>query len=198
VGKVWRSLFIVFISSLGWLLASSIGGALVVSKPLKKADAIVLMAGSFRERAPEAARLFQEGVAPRIILTNDGVFSSWSQRDQRNLYEIEWATELLTFLEIPRNSIVQLPFLRSGTYYDAVALRTYCRQNNIHAILLVTSDYHTRRALWTFRRIFINEQITIGIIPVISASQGWFTDFRQICREVVTELVKSVYYFIRY
>ncbi len=171
---------------------------LIVSRPLPRVDAIVLLAGAYRERAPEAARLFQEGIAPRIILTNDGVFSGWSQQQQRNLYEIEWASELLVSLGVPPQAIVQLPFLKSGTFYDAVALRGYCRQNGIHSILLVTSDYHTRRAYRTFRRVFRNDGMTIGITPVLSASRGWFPDHRRIFREVATELVKGVYYFVRF
>jgi uncharacterized SAM-binding protein YcdF (DUF218 family) len=172
--------------------------ACIVSEPLGQADAILLLAGEYRERAPEAARLFHEGRAPRIVLTNDGVFSSWSQRYQRNLYEVEWATELLVTLGVPRQAIVQLPFIGSGTIYDALAVREYARETGGRSLVIVTSDYHTRRALWTFRQVFCGEPVTIGIVPVASGTDGWFRDRWRMCREVTTEVVKSVYYFVKF
>jgi uncharacterized SAM-binding protein YcdF (DUF218 family) len=176
-----------------WFISGRIHSALVVSMPLPQADAIILLAGAYPERAPTAARLFREGIAPRIILTNDGVFSSWSQQYQRNLYNIEWATELLVTRGVPRQAIVHLPYIGSGTIYDAAAVRTYCRRNGIGTLLLVTSDYHSRRALWTFRYLFRQDAVTIGIVPVPTSPGGL-----RAVQEVVTEMAKGAYYWLRY
>jgi uncharacterized SAM-binding protein YcdF (DUF218 family) len=170
----------------------------VVHVPLLRTDAIVLLAGAFRERAPGAARLYREGTAPLVILTNDGIFSSWSQKHQRNLYNIEWATELLVAQGVPRSAIVHLPFHGSGTIYDALATREYVQKNRLGSLLLVTSDYHTRRALWTFRRVFGREPVTIGIVPVDSPKHVWFRDLGRMSWELLSEFVKSAYYFIRF
>lgn len=170
----------------------------VVHVPLSRTDAIVLLAGNFRERAPEVARLYREGAAPLVILTNDGIFSSWSQKYQRNLYNIEWTTELLVELGVPRSAIVHLPFFRSGTIYDGLATREYVLKNGLGSLLLVTSDYHTRRALWSFRKVFSKEPVLIGIVPVNSGMHGWVRDHWRMCLEIATEAVKSAYYYVRF
>jgi hypothetical protein len=48
---------------------------LVRERQLEKADAILVMAGSREERLPSVARLYHQGVAPKILLANDGVFA---------------------------------------------------------------------------------------------------------------------------
>lgn len=191
-------LFILLLASLLLTPLDLIRNLCVVHAPLSRADSIVLLAGDFRERAPVAARLYREGTAPLVILTNDGIFSSWSQKYQRNLYNNEWAMELLVELGVPRSAIVHLPFLRSGTIYDGLATREYVHKNGLRRLLLVTSDYHTRRALWTFRKVFCRDPVLIGIVPVASGTHGWLGDHWRMCREIVTEAVKSAYYFVRF
>ena len=58
---------------------------LVVTEPVDRADALVVMAGQRGERLPPVARFYHEGVAPRILLANDGVFAGWSRKYQRNI-----------------------------------------------------------------------------------------------------------------
>ena len=106
------------------LVSLSLETYLIFEKPITQADAIVVMAGSPGERLPAASFLYRQGTAPKIILTNDGVFSAWSELFQRNLYEIEWAEQALIQDGIPEQAIVKLPFSESGTYYDAHT--TYC------------------------------------------------------------------------
>src|SRR6478735_474025 len=51
----------------GWAL-SRLGALLVVSDPLQKADAIVVLGGTMYERQLEAVDLYKAGLAPRICL----------------------------------------------------------------------------------------------------------------------------------
>jgi uncharacterized SAM-binding protein YcdF (DUF218 family) len=137
---------------------------LIVHHPVQPADAIVVMAGSRLERLPEASRLYQEGIAPLILLTNDGVFSSWSSKRQRNLYEVEWARESLLEAGVPEEAIVLLEYTASGSIHDALNTRAYVQgQGNIRSLLVVTSDYHTRRTLWSFERVFAGMDVDIRV-----------------------------------
>ena len=67
-----------------------LGNYLVVTKPLERAGAIVLMAGSATQRLPGVVDLYQRGFADTVLLTNDGVLSAWSPEHSRNLYQVEW------------------------------------------------------------------------------------------------------------
>src|SRR5437879_953524 len=50
-----------------------------------------------------------------------------------------------------------------GTYGEVIRLRRYARKHGLQSILVVTSAYHSRRALWTMRHVFRRSGIEIGI-----------------------------------
>lgn len=163
---------------------------LKVHTPLAKSDAIVVLAGSNRERLPAAAMLYRDGYAPLVILANDGVFSRWSKVHGRNLYHVEWAEEDLVMLGVPREKIVKLPFYGSSTMFDAIAVKKYLFRNGQNKIILVTSDYHTRRALWSFKETLKTFPTEIYVFPAKS--------FGVSTKDLIMEYVKLIYYFIKY
>jgi uncharacterized SAM-binding protein YcdF (DUF218 family) len=163
---------------------------MTVAVPLEKVDVIVLLAGSYEERAPLAISLYQTGKAGQILLTDDGVRRGWSREHQRNLFTMERAMIDLEKHGVPRHSIVMLPFRKSGTVYDAFAVRDYILKHNIHSILLVTSDYHTRRSLWTFRQVLQKLPVTIGIEPAASSVS--------LLSDTALEYIKFIYYLVRF
>jgi len=163
---------------------------LTVHKQLQQSEAIVLVGGAFTERAPAAAMLYREGYAPLVILANDGVFSGWSTKYHRNLYQVEWAAEYLIGQGVPRDRIVMLPFYGSATVFDALAVKRYLLTNKLKKIIVVTSDYHTRRAFWVFKNVVRDYTGDISIFPARSFSIE--------TRSLAMEYVKLGYYFLRY
>jgi uncharacterized SAM-binding protein YcdF (DUF218 family) len=139
---------------------------LCVETPVARADALVLMAGSRGERLPAIARLYHAGIAPRILLTNDGVSGAFSREHGRNLYLVEWTEVELLKRGVPPEAIVKLDFIASGSVYDALNTRSFVRSDGgIRSLLVVTSDYHTRRTLWTFEKVFADDPVEIGVHP---------------------------------
>ncbi len=141
---------------------------LIVRTPAKPAEAIVMLSGSatYRERTAHVAQLYNAGRAPRVILTNDNLQSGWSQSEQRNPYYYERAISEVRAAAVPAEKIeVTLdPIL--GTYDEACVVRLYCERHRIHSIVVVTSGYHSRRALWTFRHVFRGSGIEVSMDPV--------------------------------
>jgi uncharacterized SAM-binding protein YcdF (DUF218 family) len=168
-----------------WLLAG-----LTLHDTPARSDAIVLLAGNHKERAPTAAMLYRDGYAPLIILTNDGVSSGWSARYNRNLYQVEWAEEELVELGVPREKILKLPFYGSSTMFDALAVKRSLFRSGMKKIIVVTSDYHARRALWTFRHALKEYTTDIAIFPAPSFGIG--------SRSLPLEYGKFGYYLLRY
>lgn len=182
------------------------GGAkfLIKEAPLDKADAIVVLSGSatYRERAQEGARLFFEGRAPRIVLTNDNHQGSWSSAQQRNLFFYERSLEELKKSDVPPQSVEVLMQPVTSTYEEAELIRDYAQQHGLRSILIVTSAYHSRRALWVFSRVFRDTGIQIGLDAVRPGQQSpppetWWLTLKG-WRLVPTEYVKMLYYVIRY
>ena len=141
---------------------------LIVRQTVAHPDAIVVLSGSatFLERAHHAAALYHEGRAQRIILTNDNLKSGWSSASQRNPYYHELAKEELRRAGVPEKNIeiIMIPIV--STHDEALRLRDYCEWHGVASIVVVTSAYHSRRALWTFRRVFRDTNKPVGIDPV--------------------------------
>ncbi len=155
-----------------------------------RADAIILLAGSYQERAPSVAALYRDGSVPVIILANDGVLGGWSSKYQRNLYHIEQVEELLKLSGVPQNQIVRLPYYGSGTIYDALAVSRYLQMHQLQRLLLVTSDYHASRALWIFRLVLKDQSQELGVYGVQSTEPS--------VKNAVLEYVKMLYYRFRF
>lgn len=183
-------------------LACFLGQWLVVEKPLEKADAIFVLAGSanYVERNTEAARLYKLGAAPKILLSNDGLQGGWDNVRQRNPYFVERAKWLLLENGVPETDIVILPDRINGTDDEADALVRHLQQNPYRSVLLVTSSFHTRRALWTFTRTINNINLTTEIgVQSPSTTNGmhsytfWWTN-RDGLRSTISEYLKFIYY----
>jgi uncharacterized SAM-binding protein YcdF (DUF218 family) len=187
-------------SLLAWVAAR----ALIAHAELAHADALVVLAGSsaYVERTRLAAQLYAEGRASVVLLTNDNERGGWSSAEQRNPFFVERAVGELTAAGVPREHIVVLPQPVTSTYDEARALRDYAAAHDLRALLVVTSAYHSRRALWTLRRVFAGSNIEVGLMPVAPGAQtplpsrwwlsgcGW--------RVVAVEYVKLFYYRIHY
>jgi uncharacterized SAM-binding protein YcdF (DUF218 family) len=186
----------VFILAVAVVIKPALLEALVVAEQTTtSADALVVMAGSRRERLSTTARLYHDGYAPRVLLTNDGTLGPWSSKYQRNLYHVESARDYLLDQGVPEEAIELLNFTKSGSYYDALNTRDYVLANGaVRCLLVVTSDYHTRRTLWTFNKVFAGADVKIAVFPIPKdpAYKG-----RRL-RVMTAELVKLVYYLVRY
>lgn len=176
----------------------------MVSSSLPHADVIVIMSGSavFKERGQRAAELYHEGRATKIVLTNDNQQSGWSSDEQRNIPYQELAARYLRREGVPAAAIEILPEPVSGTYEESLLLRRFAEASGIHSILIVTSAYHSRRALWTLKRVFASSSIAIGLETVPPGQQAprpatWWLHIRG-WQMVPGEYAKMIYYLLAY
>jgi len=190
---------------IAWVvLAWAAARALIVRKEINRADSIVVLAGSssYQERVRHAAEMFKAGRASKIILTNDHHRGGWSQQKQTNPLFVEFANDELQNLGVPPEQIEILSTSTQGTYNEAMLLRDYAKTKRLKSLLIVTSAYHSRRALWTFARVFEGTGVDIGIESPDPGEQtpypatwwfhlhGW--------QMVPMEYVKLAYYHIHY
>lgn len=188
-----------------WVIAWLAAQALIVEgQHYGNAEVIVVLSGSsaYVERTHHAAELFREARGEKVVLTNDGQQGSWSRQQQRNLYTFERATEELKKSGVPGDKIILLPETVSSTYEEAALLQNWATRNHLKSLLVVTSGYHSRRARWTFERVFRNTNVAITLDSVPPGQQlpspatwwwyprGW--------RSVGAEYVKIIYYWLSY
>jgi uncharacterized SAM-binding protein YcdF (DUF218 family) len=111
-------------------LLRTAGEFLVVDDTLQPASAIIVLDGGqpFRER--EAARLYERGWAPRIVITRGPAGANRAQ--------------ILEQLGVPSAAIEVVDQQPSGTLEELELLKEAVG-NSDSPVLLVTSPYHTRR-----------------------------------------------------
>lgn len=183
-----------------WFAACS----LIVQMEVQRADVIVVLSGSsaYEERTRLAAKLFKERRAPKILLTNDGQPSGWSSTEQRNPLFVERALLELQQAGVPPDKIEALPETVASTHDEVMLLRAVAEQRNLHAIIFVTSAYHSRRTQWTLRRVFQGSDVQIGLFAVPPGEQTpnpatWWLSGRG-WQMVAAEYFKSIYYRLKY
>src|SRR6185295_4518156 len=193
---------LVFVASplVAWVAAH----VLIVKAELPSADAIVVLSGSstYIERANWAAKLYREGRAPLIVLTDDGLIGGWDNREDRNPHYYEMSARRLQQQGVPADRIQLAPGVALGTYEESVLVRDYATARNLKRVLVVTSGYHSRRALWSMRRACEGSGIQVGMD---SAPPGWQTPSpwlwwsrRWGWKVVAGEYLKMVYYWTKY
>lgn len=188
----------------GALVAWAAAEALIVRSDLAHADALVVLAGSstYLERTQRTAQLFHEGRAPKIILTNDNLQSGWSVEQERNPLFVERATDELKRQGVPADTIEIVPGIVSSTHDEAVRIREYAGEKKLRSMLVVTSAYQSRRALWTLRRVFRGSNVEIGLTVVDPGQQSprpatwWCSGLGW--QMVPGEYLKMVYYKVKY
>jgi uncharacterized SAM-binding protein YcdF (DUF218 family) len=182
----------------GWGLFRGAAAALELHRPLARADAIVIMAGSgaYRERTATAAALFAEGRAPLVALTDEGTRAGWSETEQRNPTFAELAVRSLVAAGVPETSIVVLPVppagRPTGTAGEAEGLLAWTGSAGIRSIIIVTSSYHSRRAAWTVASV-LPDDVVIGVEPVASGRDAGEPWRPRAWRRVVVEYAKWAY-----
>jgi uncharacterized SAM-binding protein YcdF (DUF218 family) len=121
--------FILLLFIVWLLLAPLLAKNLIIEKPLEKADALLVLAGShtYRERTQKAAELYRQGAAPRIFLTDDGEQAGWSKAEQRNPPFVELARKSLIAGGVAAENIEILAPPVSGTIYEARILSEKAR-----------------------------------------------------------------------
>ena len=200
-----RIVKILFSCILIWPFAAWLGARLlIIQAPLEKADAIVILGGAanYKERASEAAKLLLDGRAQRILITNDNIRGSWSNVEQRNPYFYERARQQLRTAGVPDTEIEVLIQPVTSTEEEARLVRQYAEEHRLRSVLVVTSPYHSRRALWIFSRVFRETGIQVGLIGASPGGESprpaiWWLTVRG-WKFVPTEYVKMIYYVIKY
>ncbi|HET8783591.1 MAG TPA: YdcF family protein, partial [Pyrinomonadaceae bacterium] len=152
-----RIVKVVVVVIVAWMLVASLAPrALVLSAPLASADAIVVLSGAsaYVERTRKAAELYREGRAPLVLLTDDNTRGGWSSAKQTNPFFVERAKEELINAGVPADRIRVVPGVAFSTRGEAILLKEYAEEERFRSVLIVTSSYHSRRALRTMEQVF--------------------------------------------
>jgi uncharacterized SAM-binding protein YcdF (DUF218 family) len=133
------------------------GSFLVVNRP-EPADLIVVLGGGNNDlRYWNAVRLMQEGYAPRLMLDVFSLGETFGNRD------VDLAEEFLKRTTPGKSTVC--PVVQNSTYDEARYIGQCLQGLNVKSILVVTSEYHTRRALAILQKRLPQYHISIYAAP---------------------------------
>lgn len=141
-------------------LLCAAGRFLVEEDPLRSADAILVLAGSIPDRALEAAALYQEGYAPRILFSREPVSPLFAQTHALGVmlpraYELNrWVAEQLG---VPPAAIGEVGGTGQSTLAEAREIVRELLAEGHRDIVLVSSKLHTRRSALIWRHVAAGE-----------------------------------------
>jgi uncharacterized SAM-binding protein YcdF (DUF218 family) len=177
--------------SLAWL-----AGLYVVDDGWQHADVVVPLRGDAEEqriRTEEAASLVQKGAAPFLVLDTYAK-PIWDQRQ----------TELVqSYFEnrgFPVSKMRVCENTADSTAEEAQALLDCFRQWGVHRVIIVTSEYHSRRTRFIFRKILAGTGVEAGVhalsIPEYWDAHWWRT--RRWAKTFFGETTKTLWTWIEF
>jgi uncharacterized SAM-binding protein YcdF (DUF218 family) len=134
-----------------------LGQFLVVSEPLEKADLIYVLAGNFYgDRVLVGAELGKRGYTRQVLL-GGGRYGDTYSADLAVQFAVEhgYAQDLLRPVRLRASSTME----------EAREVGPLFEQMGARRILLVTSNYHSRRAALVFRRLLPQFQFHMAATP---------------------------------
>jgi len=140
------------------------GESWVVDAPAAHADALLLLGDDnfYADRATHAAELMRHGVAPVVVASG--------RRLRPSAGVVELQEHDLIERGVPKDKIIRFPHDADSTKEEAVALARFCADRHFRSVIVVTSNYHARRARYIFDKVF---PVTISV-SVAGAHDGDF------------------------
>lgn len=120
----------------------------VIEDPLEKADVLMVLSDDnfYADRATRAAELFREGKAPWVVASG--------RRLRPSAGIAELMEHDLVERGVPKDKILRFAQDGDSSREEAEALAKLAKTKKWHKAIIVTSNYHTRRVRYIFRRVF--------------------------------------------
>jgi uncharacterized SAM-binding protein YcdF (DUF218 family) len=177
----------------GWFeryrILTALGGFLVSASPPEKADIAVVLAGDFSgSRILTAAALERRGYVPLVLVS--GPAGEYGQ------HECDLAIPFAVKRGYPESYFAHAEYDAKSTGEEAAAIVPELRRRNVHKLLLVTSNYHTRRASAVYRKAAPDlTVITVAAPDDDFSPDGWWHT-REGRKTFLTEWEKTVAFWL--
>ena len=191
--KIIISIIAVTIILMG-IIGANLGKFLVQSDKLEKADAIAVFSGDNGPRTEKGVELLKEGYADYLILSSGKVYDD------------------VTMAELMKNHAIKLGVDESKILIDDESATTnenadftadIIEENNFKSVIVVTSDYHTRRSKLAMEKALENtlidgEKVFVSVTPSKEEkfTTKWWTSGNSVIM-VISEYLKLAGYWVK-
>jgi len=161
--RLWSGVFILIalallVVVLRTQIMSALGGYLVQADSPQKADAALVLAGDgWGNRILAAAELARDGYVPKVLVSGpDGAYGN---------HECDLAIPFAVKHGYPVSYFVHVEHEGRSTLAEAKAVLIEIRRMGIKRLLVVTSNFHTRRSGFIFRKLAPDLTILVVAAP---------------------------------
>jgi uncharacterized SAM-binding protein YcdF (DUF218 family) len=170
----------------------------IVSDPVTRADAVVVLGGGLDVRPFAAADFYRRGLVNKILI------SQVEEERPASIGAVPGHTELnravLLKLGVPDAAIKIFGRASKNTWEEALALRDWAARNDASAVIIPTEIFSARRVSWIFRHEIAGKPLRIEVLaldsPRYTRSEWWKTEQGLIAFQ--NEFLKYIYYRLKY
>lgn len=161
--------------------------ALISIDPLKKADAIVVLAGDSGFRILKGIDLYHAGYANKMIISGNKIYNTSHPQLMSQLAQIKLVPYQDIFLE--ENSL--------STWDHPRYIEPILKQHHIKKIIVVTSYFHTQRVKHIFNQYYQQKNLSITVVGVYDGIDynQWWKDHNMM-EAILIEWAKTIWYFL--
>ena len=147
-GLVFLTLFCGVIYFVRGPLLRFAGESWIVEDQLEHSDAIIVLSDDnfYADRATRGSQVFREGMAPLVVASG--------RRLRPHAGIAELMEHDLIERGVPKDKILRVPHDADNTKEEADVLAQLAIQKKWKSVIVVTSNYHTRRARYIFEKVF--------------------------------------------
>lgn len=183
------------------------GTFLQVPDRLEKADCLVPLRGDDFFRFQKTVDLLSEGYSENIVVSvTPGISKKYDLAYRVSGLDKASAKDLtLRFFDYFGKNAERIFFTEfevTSTFSEAVATKELMRKNGFKSLILVTSEYHMRRAFWIFKWVFQGTGVEIYNVTADSElfdpSKWWQKerDVRRVAEEYASFAVNFIFHVI--
>lgn len=190
------------LATLAWVfrapLLVGLAKAWIVDDPLTRADVIVVLDGGPETRPFAAARLYQEGHAPKILVMRHRAGPTAQLGVTAPAAEI--VRQILMKQGVAEADVAILNDEVISTHEESIAVRNWIGTNHVKSMIIPTDVFHTRRVRWLFRKQLkdLGVQVLVQAVPVREyKTQDWWQHEPGIVA-FQNEVLKYFYYRLKY
>jgi uncharacterized SAM-binding protein YcdF (DUF218 family) len=170
----------------------------IVSDPVTRADAIVVLGGNFHVRPLVAADLFGRGLANKILVSQTVDMQQGPVAVSPTDAELSRAA--LLKLGVPPGAIESFGNANTNTREEAVAVRQWAERNAASKFIIPSEIFSARRVRWIFQRELSGSGVIIEVPsfeqPGYTRGEWWKAEQGVIAFQ--NELIKYIYYRLKY
>ena len=176
------------------VIGANLGKFLVQSDKLEKADAIAVFSGDNGPRTERAVELLKEGYADYLILSGGKVYDDVTMAELMKNHAIK--------LGVDEDKIL-IDDKASTTNENADFTAEIIEEHNFKSVIVVTSDYHTRRSKLAMEKALENtlidgEKVSVSVTPSKEEkfTTKWWTSGNSVLM-VISEYLKLAGYWVK-